>query len=207
MTFIYLNVSIIVVYRAKKHINETMTISQLCDATMSWSDNTAANLILRAIDGPKGLTEFLRKMEDETTNLSRWEPELNQATPGDVRDTTTPLAINHTLRELLYGDVLNSEQQRQLLTWMEGDKVADDLLRSVLPKGWKIGDKTGYGGHGSRGIIASLLPPNSKPIVVSIYLTENTASLAELNKAIAQIGDSIIKHFEQHQSMNSQTSS
>ncbi|MCL9782695.1 class A beta-lactamase [Vibrio sp. S4M6] len=191
----------------KKHINEIMTIEQLCDATMSWSDNTAANLILKSVGGPKGVTEFLRDAGDKTTNLSRWEPELNQATPGDDRDTTTPIAMNRTLRELLFGGVLSPDQQSQLFAWMKGDKVANDLLRSVLPKGWQIGDKTGYGGHGSRGIVASLVPPSGQPLVITIYLTENKASLAELNKAIAQIGDAMIQDFERnHHTADKQSS-
>ena len=76
---------------------------------------------------------------------------------------------------------------------MEGDMVADDLVRSVLPRGWRIGDRTGYSGHGSRGIGAVLLPPDAKPITLSIYITDNDKSLSQLNKAIANISESVIQ--------------
>ncbi|WP_261589484.1 serine hydrolase, partial [Escherichia coli] len=45
-------------------------------ATMS--DNTAANLLLTTIGGPKELTAFLHNMGDHVTRLDRWEPELNE---------------------------------------------------------------------------------------------------------------------------------
>ncbi|WP_437125857.1 serine hydrolase, partial [Escherichia coli] len=41
------------------------------------SDNTAANLLLTTIGGPKELTAFLHNMGDHVTRLDRWEPELN----------------------------------------------------------------------------------------------------------------------------------
>lgn len=39
---------------------------------------------------------------------------------------------------------------------MEADKVAEFLLRSALPAGWFIADKTGAGKRGSRNIIATV---------------------------------------------------
>ncbi len=177
----------------KKYVGQSLTVKQLCDAAMEWSDNTAGNLVLRYVGGPQGLTEFLRRAGDSTTIMSRWEPELNEAKPGDIRDTTTPIAINKTLRTLLFGDVLTTAERTQLLTWLESDKVADGLIRSVLPKDWKIGDRTGAGGYGSRAIIAVLLPPHQKPITVAIYLTETKASMSERNEAIADIGHAIIQ--------------
>ncbi|WP_164489765.1 serine hydrolase, partial [Raoultella ornithinolytica] len=64
------------------------------------SDNTAANLLLTTLGGPQGLTTFLRHSGDQTSRLDRWETELNEARPGDVRDTTTPEAMARTC--LLY---------------------------------------------------------------------------------------------------------
>jgi beta-lactamase class A len=182
----------------KKFVGQSLTVKQLCDAAMAWSDNTAGNLVLGYVGGPDGLTKFLRRAGDKTTQMSRWEPALNEGTPGDTRDTTTPIAINKTLRTLLFGDVLTASERIQLMTWLESDKVADGLIRSVLPKNWRIGDRTGAGGYGSRAIIAVLLPPNKKPITVSIYLTETKASMSERNEAIARIGQSIIEAIHVH---------
>lgn len=180
----------------KDKVGQSLTVKQLCDAAMAWSDNTAGNLVLRFVGGPQGLTKFLRNSGDDVTMMSRWEPELNEGKPGDIRDTTTPMAINQTLRTLLSGKALDQSAQAQLLSWLESDKVADGLIRSVLPSGWKIGDRTGAGGYGSRAIIAQLMPPSEKPITVAIYLTQTQASMAERNKAIADIGQSIIRAIE-----------
>ena len=50
---------------------------------------------------PCGIDRFLRQIGDNVTRLDRWETELNEALPGDVRDTTTPASMATTLRKLL----------------------------------------------------------------------------------------------------------
>lgn len=83
------------------------------------SDNTAGNLLLEIVGGPTGLTQFLRKIGDNVTNMNRWEPELNKALPGDIRDTTTPEAIASTLSKLLMGEVL-SEHSKKAINELDG---------------------------------------------------------------------------------------
>uniref|UniRef100_UPI00311CE1F0 TEM-1 Variant 80.a n=1 Tax=Escherichia coli TaxID=562 RepID=UPI00311CE1F0 len=179
----------------EKHVGDGMTVAELCEAAITMSDNTAANLLLTTIGGPEALTAFLRSIGDTTTRLDRWETELNEALPGDPRDTTTPEAMAATLRKLLLGDVLTPASRQQLIDWMEADKVAGPLIRSALPAGWRIADKTGAGERGSRGIIALLGPPGKAPRIVVIYLTGSKADMAERNKAIAEIGAALIKHW------------
>ncbi|MBB1200917.1 class A beta-lactamase [Enterobacteriaceae bacterium 89] len=179
----------------EKHLTDGMTLGELCEATITMSDNTAANLLLTSIGGPQKLTAFLRKTGDEVTQMDRWEPELNQALPGDKRDTTTPEQMAKTLRQLLTGKTLTATSQKQLIDWMEADKVAGPLLRSVLPKGWFIGDKTGAGERGSRGIVAALGPDGKPSRIVVIYMTETQATMDERNARIAEIGESLIQHW------------
>lgn len=179
----------------QQHVKDGLTVGELCQAAITMSDNTAANLLLSSLQGPKGLTAFLRKTDDKVTRLDRWEPELNEALPGDERDTTTPEAMTQTLRKLLQGNVLSANSQRQLRDWMEADKVAGPLLRSVLPTGWFIADKTGAGDRGSRGIVAALGPDGKPSRIVVIYLTETKATMDERNKQIAGIGQSLINHW------------
>lgn len=177
-------------------LNTTMTVTELCAAAMSLSDNTAGNLILESIGGPKGFTDFMRTLDDKKTQLSRWEPDLNEAVPGQLRDTTTPDAIVSSLNKVLFSNSLSSNSQQQLKQWLSANKVGGALIRSVLPAGWRIGDRTGAGGFGSRAIIALISPPERLPIIVAIYLTQTTASMDERNKAIVKIARAIIKSID-----------
>jgi|TARA_A100001518_G_scaffold4329_1_gene6495 beta-lactamase class A/beta-lactamase class A CARB-5 len=169
--------------------HQPMTLFELCDATMTTSDNTAANLILEALGGPEAITAFARRLDDSVTRLDRFETELNEATPGDERDTTTPNAMLATLETLVLGDVLTPEARQQLQDWMKGNAVADGLFRAAMPFDWVIADRTGAGGYGSRSITAIIWPPEQAPTVAVFYLTETDASFEARNEAIAALGE------------------
>jgi len=169
----------------------TMTLGEVCRAAVSLSDNTAGNIAVDAIGGTSGFNAYMRSIGDEQTRLDRKEPELNEATPGDLRDTTTPNAIVSSLKKILLGDALSVSSRAELTQWMLDDQVAGALLRASLPTGWKIADKTGAGGYGSRSIVAVIWPPSKQPLVVGIYVTQTTASMQDSNRAIARIGGAL----------------
>ncbi len=175
----------------EKHVDGGMTIGELCEATLHLSDNTAANLILDVLGGPDALNAYLRDIGDDVTRLDRIEPELNAATPGDPRDTTTPDAMRATLAYLLLGDALSPELRQQLEDWLTGNQVGGPLLRAGLPDDWKIADRTGAGEFGSRAIVAVIWPPEQKPVIAAVYITQTSASMEERNAAIADLGQEI----------------
>jgi beta-lactamase class A len=85
----------------------SLTLAEIGEAAMIVSDNTAGNLLLANLNGPAGLTAFARSLGDQATRLDRWEPDLNEALPGDPRDTTTPASMLEDMRLLVLGDVLS----------------------------------------------------------------------------------------------------
>ncbi|EPS3431824.1 CARB family carbenicillin-hydrolyzing class A beta-lactamase [Vibrio alginolyticus] len=179
-----------------KLTGQNTRIEHACEAAMLMSDNTAANLVLNEIGGPKAVTMFLRTIGDKATRLDRIEPRLNEATPGDSRDTTTPNAILNTLRTLVEGETLSYESRVQLKIWMQDNKVSDSLMRSVLPTGWSIADRSGAGGHGSRGINAIIWKENHRPVYISIYVTETELSLQARDQLVAQISQLILQKYK-----------
>ena len=74
----------------KDHVADGMTLAEICSASLRWSDNTAANLILQEIGGVENFKVALKNIGDKTTKPARNEPELNLFNPKDNRDTSTP---------------------------------------------------------------------------------------------------------------------
>lgn len=168
-----------------------MTLAEICAAAMTLSDNTAGNLILKSLGGPKAVTGFARTLGDTETRLDRWETALNEGTPGDPRDTTTPAAMAANLRKLVLGDILSPRSRAQLISWMVANKTGDAKLRAGLPGNWRIGDKTGGGGHGSMADVAVIWAPGRRAVIASIYMSETKASFNDRNAGIAAIGRSL----------------
>jgi beta-lactamase class A len=165
-----------------------MTIAELCAAVMIFSDNTAANLLLASFGGPPALTAFLRTTGDSITRLDRTEPTLNEAIPGDPRDTTTPVAMLQNLSRLLLGNILNLALRQMLTDWMIACQTGKTKLRAGLPSDWKAGDKTGSGNNGTNNDIAIFWPPHRAPILITAYLTGSNLPDQEQNAIVADVG-------------------
>ena len=179
----------------EKHAGGSMKVSELCKAALTLSDNTAANLLLASFGGPPAITAFARSIGDRMTRLDRTETTLNEATPGDPRDTTTPDSMLRNLQRILLGDILKPASRQQLTDWMLANTTSGAKFRAVVPAGWKVADKTGSGDHGTNNDIGILWTPDGKPIVVTSYLTETTISTEARNAIHADVAHAIIEEY------------
>ncbi|MDX8031900.1 class A beta-lactamase [Lentzea sp. BCCO 10_0856] len=149
-----------------------MTVSALCEATITYSDNCAANLLLRELGGPTAITRFSRSIGDPVTRLDRWEPELNSAEPGRTTDTTSPRAIGQSYARLTLGHALNRADAGQLTNWLLANTTGGNRVRAGLPAAWRWGDKTGTGKYSTTNDVGIAFPPGRAPIVISVLSTK-----------------------------------
>ncbi|WP_039939345.1 class A beta-lactamase [Streptomyces himastatinicus] len=171
----------------EKHVDTGMTLRELCDAAVRYSDNTAANLLFDAIGGPKALEREVRRVGDDVTRMERIEPELSKWVPGDTRDTTTPRALAKDLRAFALGDVLRKPERAQLATWLKTNTTGDALIRAGVPGGWVVGDKTGSGFfYGARNDIAVVWRPDAAPIVMAVLTNRGEKDDVHDDKLIAE---------------------
>ena len=169
-----------------------MTLAALCEAAVTISDNAAANLLLGVLGGPAGLTAYARSLDDGVTRLDRMETALNEARPGDPRDTTSPAAMLADLRALTQGPALSAPARARLLGWLRGNRTGNARLRARLPQGWQVGDKTGSGENGTANDVGLLWPPGDHaPVLVGAYLTGCPADGAGRDAVLAQVGAAV----------------
>ncbi|MGC4891001.1 class A beta-lactamase [Micromonospora sp. DT227] len=155
----------------ERHVGSGMTLRAVAEAAVRHSDNTAGNLMFAELGGPAGFERALRGVGDRVTDPARTEPDLNEAAPGDVRDTSTPRALVGSLRAYALGDVLPPPDRAVLLDWMRSSTTGAALVRAGAPAGWRVADKSGTGGYGTRNDIAVVWPPNAAPIVLAVLTT------------------------------------
>ncbi|MCS6578723.1 class A beta-lactamase [Curtobacterium poinsettiae] len=166
-----------------EHVDTGMTVRELIDAALRSSDNTAANLLVERLGGPDAVERWLRGIGDQTTSVDRVEPDLNQATPGDRRDTTTPERFAADLRAVLLGDVLDAADRRVLRDAMLGNTTGDATIRAGVDPSWRVADKTGTASYGVRNDIAVVTPPGRAPIVL-VVMTSRADAAAEPSDAL-----------------------
>jgi len=168
-----------------KHVRTGMRLRDLGAAAVRYSDNTAANLVMDRIGGPRGLQAALRRLGDTTTHVDRIEPALNEAARGDIRDTSTPRALGTDLRRFVLGDVLPGSRRRLLTDWLVGNTTGGPYIRAGLPSGWRAGDKTGNGRYGTRNDIAIVWPPGGAPIDIAVQSDRRTEDATSDDALIA----------------------
>jgi beta-lactamase class A len=181
---------------SQEHAGGSMTIRELCAAIVTRSDNTAANLLLASIGGPPGITRFARSLGDPVTRLDRVETGLNEALPGDPRDTTSPAAMAGNMRGLLVGNALSPVSQEQLIAWLIANKTGDERIRAGLRSGWRVGDKTGSNGDNTTNDVAIIWPGHRGPVLVAAYLTMCAGPESKRNAVLAEVGREVAKCIE-----------
>ncbi len=149
----------------------TFTVDQLLTATVSQSDNTAADALVRVAGGPQAITAFLRAhgiegmrvdldeaglgriFEDLGPGEKRAAPESPQqahrryargykAFLGDPRNRSTPVAAVTFLRKLRNHELLSPTSTRHLLRLLQ-DQTVPRRLRASLPSDIQLADKCG----------------------------------------------------------------
>ena len=176
----------------EKHLADGMSNRDLCAAALQYSDNTAANLLMKQLGGPAGMTAFARSRGDDVLRLDRWETELNSAIPGDPRDTTSPLAMLQTLQKLTIGDGLPQAARQTLVDWMLGNTTGAARMHAGVPAGWQVADKTGGGSYGTNNSIGLLMPPGKPPIVAAVFYTQDQKDAPAKNEVIAAATKAIV---------------
>jgi beta-lactamase class A len=167
----------------REHVATGMTIGQLCDAAVRYSDGTAGNLLLRDLGGPAELTAYTRGLGDEVTRMDRFEPDIVEATPGDPRDTSSPRALGTDYQRIVLGDALPAEKRDLLRDLLVRNTTGADRIRAAVPQGWAVADKTGTGDYGTLNDIAIVWPPDRAPLVVSV-MSSKAAQDAPYDQAV-----------------------
>jgi beta-lactamase class A len=173
----------------RAHVSEgAMTLGALAAAAVSYSDNTAANLLLANLGGPAGVTAYVRTLGDHVTRLDRTEPTVNTCIPGDPRDTTVPAAILADLSALGLGTALSESSRTRLISWLVDYQMKGVRIPAGLPTGWRSANKMGTGANATANNLAIVWPPGRAPILIAAYYTGSTATSAEQDAVLAEVG-------------------
>jgi len=168
-------------------------------AVVEVSDNPAANLLLKALGGIDAMQAFYRGIDDDSTTVDRFEPEMNRL-DGD-RDTITPLQSVANIHRLFIDPAtpLGAASKAMLLGWMFTSPTGADRIKAGVPEGWRVAHKTGTGGYGPTNDIGILYPATGDPIIVAAYYhatadtsdAQNAAVIAHATRmALARFGRS-----------------
>lgn len=156
-----------------KYLASGLTLVVLAEAAMSYSDNPAANLIIKKLGGPESVTDFARSIGNNSFHVSHYEGDLN-SNPNTNADNATPKDMAISLQKLTLGNILAQPQKTWLVTWMINNTTGNNRIRAGVPIGFTVADKTGSGDYGIANDIGVIWSSQCKPIVLAIYTLQST---------------------------------
>lgn len=181
----------------ERHVDDGMTIFDLCAAAITYSDNSAMNFLVTQLGGLQNINTFAHSLGDNYFRLDHmWPKEAEFGGKNNVYDSSTPATMEKSLQTLTFGNVLASPQREQLLDWMKNNTTGNARIRAGVPQGWIVGDKTETGFYyGTTNDIGIIWPPNCKPIILAVYYTNDKKSAVKREDIVASATKIVINNF------------
>lgn len=161
----------------------TLTIGEMVEAMMQWSDNSAANacIDLAGMDRVNGL---IRELGLRDTHLRRKMMDVAAAARGD-ENVATPLELSRLLALIEQGKAADPESCRRMIALMKG--VHNPFMRPGIPESVEIAAKPGdLDGVKCESAIVFL---KGRPFVLTVMSTYLGGKLNPVSRAAGIVYD------------------
>lgn len=150
----------------ERAVGGTLSIRDLCRAAVEFSDNPAANILIRELGGLDALRAWYRSKGDRFTSIDRVEPQLNR--PDGDKDTTSPAQTVRNLNAILTG-TLSGQEFKSLMGWLQDSPTGPNRIKAGVPAGWNVWHKTGTGAGGPTNDIGYLGSVDAGQLIIAVY--------------------------------------
>ena len=162
----------------------------LLQMTVSLSDNTAADMLLRLAGGPKIVGDYIASLGVTGFQLQDDERALHRDHALQYQNWFEPQGAVQLLRVIADYSPLTAEHTALLLDWMSNPS---GRLDGNLPSGTKVAHKSGTsfvdnGLAAATNDIALITLPDGRKLAIAVFVTDSTADEATRFKVIARIG-------------------
>lgn len=166
-------------------------LRELLRLTVTFSDNVAADILLRLVGGPKAVNTYIAALGIRGFHLQDNEAVLHREVSAQYRNWFEPAGAVQLLRRISDDPPLTSEHTQLLLGWMTSD-FRTKRLEGDLPAGTRVVHKSGTSDV-DRGVahatndIGLIQLPDGRRIAIAVFVTDSTADLATRERVIARI--------------------
>ncbi len=174
----------------------TFTVAQLIQYSVSHSDNTACDVLIRLIGTPKTVEEYIKKSGIRDIQITYNEQDMQAKWENMFENWTTPKAASETLR-LFYENQNNLLSQSSHDFFWQTNKettTGKNRIRGQLPETTVVAHKTGWSGTNKEtGITAAVnnigivFLPDGSYFILSVFVSESAEDFDTNEKIIADI--------------------
>lgn len=182
----------------------SFTIEKLIQYTVSNSDNTACDVLIRLIGTPKTVEEYITKSGVKDIKITFNEKEMQEKWENMFQNWTTPNAANETLKIFFENKNSLLSKRSYDFFWKTNIETTTALgrIRGLLPKEIIVAHKSGSSGTnketgitGAVNNIGIVFLPNGKFFYISVFVTKSHENDQTNDKIIADIAKAAYDFF------------
>jgi beta-lactamase class A len=181
--------------------NVYLSLAEILKYTISQSDNSGCDLLLRLIGGPKTVNDYIHKTGVKDVQIKATEEEAYKAWNVQFSNWTTPVAATQLLKTFYERKILSKKSYDFLWKMLLETSTGPDRIKGQLPPGTLVAHKTGSSGTNEQGITAAtndigiITLPNGKHFIISVFVTNSKENSDTNEKIIADISKAAWDYF------------
>lgn len=169
-----------------------MSLAELLKYTVSESDGTACDVLLKLVGGPEVVNQYLRNLGVNDIIVANTEKEIGQDKAVQYRNYATPNATVALLRSLHEGQGLSASSQALLLRLMTETPTGLQRIKGLLPAGTAVAHKTGIsrtvdGVTAATNDVGLVTLPNGRHLAIAVFVSDSTANDTIREEVIAKV--------------------
>ncbi len=180
--------------------NFEMPIFELIEYTVAMSDNVGCDVLLRLIDGPKVVNDYIVSKGVKNTQIVYNEETMQSAWKNQYENYTTMKSATKLLKDFYKGKILSKKSTDFLLGVLYRTSTGSNKIVEQLPENAKVAHKTGSSGKNNSGLtgaendIAIITLPNGKTYAIAIFVSDsmetwemNCKMISDISKVVYEI--------------------
>ena len=174
----------------------SFTIEKLIQYSVSQSDNTACDVLIRLIGTPEKVEEYFKKNNIQNIQITYNEKDMQAKWENMFQNWTTPKAASETLK-MFYknkNNLLSKSSYDFFWKTIKETTTGANRIKGQLPEGTIVAHKTGWSGTNKEtGITAAVnnigivFLPNGEYFIISVFVTESLEKFETNEKIISDI--------------------
>ncbi len=173
------------------HADVDAPLRTLLQLTVSLSDNTAADILLRLAGGPQAVDAYMSSLGIVGFQIRDGERALHHDTALQYRNWFEPRGAVRLLRRISDRSPLTADDTGLLVGWMD-PPMPTGRLDGDLPAGTRVAHKSGSsdvekGVAAATNDIGLVSLPDGRQLAIAVFVTDSTADESTRKQAIARI--------------------
>jgi beta-lactamase class A len=168
-------------------------VRDLLGYMVSQSDNTACDALLRLIEGPKTVQDYMLRLHIKGIAIRASEADMESSWELQFTDWCKPVEMTRLLDMFYKGDMLTKASTDYLLKLMTETASGPNRIKALLPSGTVVAHKAGTSGTNAEGLspatndVGIITLPNGKHIAISVFVCNSKDDEATCEGVIAKI--------------------